>query len=162
MPFRPIPTPFSARKSGGRGAGRALRLFRSQQFCEFLLAYFVLKNYRFCTVRPSLGCNGAALRVWRRPRCVVVRPSLQSRKGLTASSSRSCGKVAGMVRFVSGCKLVYWIIYQKKLINIPDFLSAHACDICARGRIILESPSSRWAKNGNFDYKGGHPAFGMT
>ena len=113
--------PVFVTKTGSGRAGRALRLFMSQYFYEFLIADFVLKSYRFCAVRPSLGYNGAALRVWRRPRCIVVRPSLQSRKGFTASSSRSCGKAAEMVWFVSGCKLVRWKIHQKKLINIPDF-----------------------------------------
>ena len=71
-----------------RPAGRAPRLFRSEDFRRFVMRIFVTKRYRFLAVRPPRGHNGAVMGVQRGARCKAIRPLLQRRKGLTAERSR--------------------------------------------------------------------------
>ena len=64
--------------------GRALRRFQNGENRWFLLALFVRKSSRFSAVRALLVCNGAVVRVQRRPRCIAVRAPLQGKEALTA------------------------------------------------------------------------------
>ena len=104
MPFRIKIPRVSVTKTGEGRAVRASRLFWSRHFGEFLLADFVLKSYCFRAIRPSRGRDGAALRVQRQPRRIAVRPSLQSRKALTATTLQPFGKTMEMLPFISVCK----------------------------------------------------------
>ncbi len=92
--------------------GRALRRFQNGENRWFLLALFVRKSSRFSAVRALLVCNGAVVRVQRRPRRIAVRAPLESREGFTAGQIRFLEKTADAMPFVSGCERGCWKMYK--------------------------------------------------
>ena len=67
---------------------------------------FGQKNGALRAIRPSSGCNGAAVRLQRAPRCNPIAAPLQSRKGSAAATSRPFPKVEKKDKNVSGCVAV--------------------------------------------------------
>ena len=67
---------------------------------------FGQKDGALRAIRLSLGCNGAAVRLQRAPRCNPIAAPLQSRKGSAAATSRSSTKVEKEDKNVSGCVAV--------------------------------------------------------
>ena len=66
---------------------RPLRLFCFSKLRDFLMPEKWQKSIPRLAARPSRGLNGVLPALQRRPRCNTTRPSLQPRKGLTASQS---------------------------------------------------------------------------